>query len=60
MAKTGQEPWLNRLCESLLGNIFKVEMFIRSIPTPLLKILCKFNSNSKFILKSIIGPDDNL
>ena len=34
-------------------------MLIRTIPTTLLQIFSKISFNSKVIVKTIIGPDDN-
>ena len=59
VAKTAQENWLNLLCEYLRGKIFEGEILIRTLPTTLLQIFCKFISNSKIIVKSISGADDN-
>ena len=42
-----------------MRKIFDGEMIIRTLPATLLQVFCKNILNSKIVVKSISGPDDN-
>ena len=42
------------------GKTFEEEMSVRTLSTYLLQIFCKINLDSKVIVKSTLGPNNNL
>ena len=56
-AKTNRQCWCYLFNKSNIWEIFEGELFIRSLSTTLLQILCEFMPHSKVIFKSMAGPD---